>query len=389
MGISQFIVEKLRNQTQHAKARRRCCIVGLSIAAVVIMILVPVLVLVAKKSNVTAEETAWQWFVNEYDKVYADANEEAYRFEVFVQNYVNTLQPLQTQNNYWGLTTFMDWTVEEFKHLLGSQVHPNYTGFNYSATVLSGLLTWNTSDPINWAGSNNPLGQPMVSAIKNQYSCGACWAVASSETAESSYGIFQDLAHHRVPDLAAEQVLSCAYQAFAVPNNGCGGGYVPEAIQFILTEGQQPAADYSDWVGFRDYYLSSPGSCPTNMEQLVQYRFNGLCQVQAQGEEATIEMLSKYGPVTVSVAAESWQFWKTPSVYTDAASCSADPLQADHAVQLVGWDTDVSNGQQYWLLKNSWGTDWGDQGYLRILKDHQNVCGVTNSVYGIAPCSNQ
>ena len=102
----------------------------------------------------------------------------------------------------------------------------------------------------------------------------------------------------------------------------------------------------------------------------------GFVDVESGNEDALVEAIATQGPCSVAIDAshESFQFY-SHGVYRDE-ECSPDNL--DHGVLAVGYGVD-RHGQDYWLIKNSWGTSWGDQGYVKIARNEGNMCGVASS----------
>ena len=116
---------------------------------------------------------------------------------------------------------------------------------------------------------------------------------------------------------------------------------------------------------------------------ITPYRLGTLQYKQIpKGNENSLMEALKQGPVYVAVNAKATAFmsYKSGVINLNAATCSPDKL--DHAVTLVGYGRDARTGQNFWKLKNSWATTWGESGYIRLARGN-NVCGIANNAFQI------
>lgn len=188
---------------------------------------------------------------------------------------------------------------------------------------------------------------PHISPIRDQDTCGSCWAFAAMGVYEASQRLTNDLAL----DLSEQHVLDCARTKNGVDAGSCGGGRAERAYEWltdggkVATEAQQP-------------YRKTDQVC-TNPEG--SYAATTYGWVDAYSSQPSVEALKaaicKYGPVSASVnATTSFTAYKS-GVFDEFANGNTN-----HAIVLVGWD----DARQAWLLRNSWGTDWGEAGYMWI-----------------------
>jgi len=207
---------------------------------------------------------------------------------------------------------------------------------------------------INWVD----LGA--VTVVKDQGICGSCWSFGTAETLEG--------AHFRksgeLVELSQQELMDCswAYQNFA-----CDGGEDFQAYQWIMSNGGLArASEYGP-------YLMADGQCRAK-DVHNNIAITGYVNVTEQSEPALLDALANIGPISVAIDAslKSFSFYST-GVYYDAA-CMSDPNDLDHSVLAVGYGTDET-GADYWLVKNSWSTHWGDNGYVKIARQN-NDCGV-------------
>jgi hypothetical protein len=140
--------------------------------------------------------------------------------------------------------------------------------------------------PIDWSSINNPVGRSIVTEVRSQQSCGCCYAMASTELAESTWSLWSlDLSspQSKIPQMSAEDVLSCATESFAF-TNGCDGGYVTKAVRFIITHGlsnqNSRSVLHNAYYSLEAYYLAQAPACSSNSDCLanVQYDFQEWCQ---------------------------------------------------------------------------------------------------------------
>mmetsp|Transcript_45204 Transcript_45204/g.141668 ORF Transcript_45204/g.141668 Transcript_45204/m.141668 type:complete len:208 (+) Transcript_45204:639-1262(+) len=190
----------------------------------------------------------------------------------------------------------------------------------------------------------------MTTPVKDQGACGSCWAFSAVEQIESD--AMRTLGLSVL--LSPQQVVSCDYTSF-----GCSGGWTEHAYDYVTDVGgieSEASLPYTSYNGMTGTCASTPS------EYLVSV--SGYETVS--GENAMAKYVGGTGPLSVCVDASRW------STYTDGVmkECGTN---INHCVQAVGVDT----GAGYWLVRNSWGTDWGEGGFIR-LEFGQDTCGLTS-----------
>lgn len=315
----------------------------------------------------------WESFKLKFEKEYS-FNEEVIRFN----NFKVTLDLIEERNAAQqahgnapthGITKFADWSQGEIKKMNGyrsnpvkrnSPPHPDYTPVPFTGESLVGDSTI-PSKYANWIGK-------LTTPVKNQQQCGSCWTFGSSEQLESDamrqLGISVTLSE--------AQIVQCDRLS-----NGCGGGDPESALQWAkATGGLSLVTDYPYTTDIASGYSGTcksdeifPVITPTSV-----YNFNSnpsdMSPSHLMGvEKAMAQYMFENGPIAVVVDANSW-----PS-YTGGVLMHDDcGLNIDHSVQAVGLRTDVN--PPYWIIRNSWGTDFGNGGYI-YLEYGNNTCGLT------------
>jgi C1A family cysteine protease len=296
-----------------------------------------------------------QWAMK-YRKAYVSLDETAYRF----QNFKNSLDRINANNAYvklrgsgatFGLNKFSDLSPEEFaKTVLMTPFTPETADVKRN-----NLLTPKISAPATFDWRTKGA----VTAVKDQAQCGSCWAFSVTENVESVWILAKGLTNETLPPLAPQQIVDCDDS-----DMGCDGGNPPTAYQYIVSAGGLD--DEKDYP-----YTAQDGNCAFKSSAVVA-KISGF-KYATDGDEATMASnLVSWAPLSICVDARYWQDY-TSGVMTEW-QCDWI-VQLDHCVQAVGFDTTAST--PFWIVRNSWGTDWGEQGYIR-LQYGTNTCGLTD-----------
>jgi KDEL-tailed cysteine endopeptidase len=204
-----------------------------------------------------------------------------------------------------------------------------------------------------------------VTPVKNQGSCGSCWAFAAVASVESAYF----LKYKKLKTFSEQQVVSCD-----IVDKGCRGGLQDTAFKFIEKNGGL----CTDKEYKYDSGNGADGVCITGCNKDPNTIPKNIIDIEPS-EDALTEALLKHGPVVVDIEADqaSFQFYKSGVISKWCGS------KLDHAVLLVGYGRDNATGLDYWKLKNSWGPKWGENGYVRIERHKKfrktGMCGIASS----------
>ncbi|XP_075873264.1 cathepsin S-like isoform X1 [Nelusetta ayraudi] len=198
----------------------------------------------------------------------------------------------------------------------------------------------------------------MVSEVKSQGSCGACWAFSAVGALE---GQLKKTTGVLVP-LSPQNLLDCSTM---LGNHGCDGGSMSAAFQYVMLNGGIDAdAAYP--------YTAESGPCrysnKSRAANCTSYR-----SLLAGDEDLLKAAVANVGPIAVAIDSKHHKFaFYKHGVYMDAKCTS----HVNHAVLVVGYGTE--EGQDYWLVKNSWGVHFGDKGYIKMARNKHNHCGITH-----------
>ncbi|XP_044969229.1 senescence-specific cysteine protease SAG39-like [Hordeum vulgare subsp. vulgare] len=289
----------------------------------------------------------------QYGRLYKDTTEKARRFEVFEAN-VQFIEAFNAKNHkFWlGVNQFADISNDEFKTTKtnkGFKANPMRvlsTGFRYENLSFDALPT-----TMDWRAKG------AVTPIKDQGQCGCCWAFSAVAATE---GIVK-LKTGKLISLSEQELVDCDVHG---EDQGCEGGLMDDAFKFIIKNGGLTMESSYP-------YTAADGKCKAGSNSAAT--ISGFEDVPANNEGALMKAVANQ-PVSVAVDGGDMTFqFYSGGVMT--GSCGTD---LDHGIAAIGYGK-TSDGTSYWLLKNSWGTTWGEDGYLRMEKDIANkkgMCGL-------------
>jgi len=313
-----------------------------------------------KAKPVDELEEQFRKFIVKFNRQYASEEEYAARFETFKE----TLEFIETHNadtsktHKVGLNQFADMTHEEFRQKITPKVKRPLDNGAQFVHEPSGLKLPPTVD---WRQSG------AVTPVKDQGVCGSCYTFGSAGSLEGAYKI----ATGNLVSLSEQQLVDCSWND-ALQVQGCNGGFASVVFQWIINNGGiATEASYP--------YLMQDGFCKaSDLSSGVQVK--AYVNVTT-GEEYLLDAVA-LGPVAVAIDASHPEFrYYTSGVYYQA-NCGNTTDVLDHEVLAVGYGT--YNGQDYWLVKNSWSTHWGDAGYVMMSRNKGNNCGIaTQATYPI------
>jgi C1A family cysteine protease len=247
-----------------------------------------------------------------------------------------------------------DKSDEELKVLRGKQKTKVGTTNNGRAFDITNYNTKALPDDFDWRIHG------AVTPVKDQGVCGSCWSFGTTGAIEGAYF----LKHKNLIRLSSQNLVDCSW---GFGNNGCDGGEDFRAYDWIIKHGGISSEEtYGP-------YLQADGYCHFNNET-ASVQLTGYVNVTPYDVLALKTALVNEGPISIGIdAAHKSLVFYANGVYYEP-ECGNKPDDLDHAVLLVGYGT--LDGQDYWLVKNSWSNYWGNDGYV-LMAQRDNNCGVT------------
>lgn len=196
-----------------------------------------------------------------------------------------------------------------------------------------------------------------VTHVKNQANCGSCWSFSATGSIEGINAI----TNGKLLNISEQQLIDCSTD---YGNNGCEGGSMDLAFKYVIKNGLCSEKEYP--------YTAQEGSCE---ECDTVVNITGYQDITNNNEKALKRVVAQQ-PVSVAIQANSRSFQMYSSgIYSDL-SCGN---QLDHGVLIVGYGYDLFHDMDYWIVKNSWGPSWGENGYIRMernIQDSSGLCGI-------------
>jgi cathepsin L len=245
-----------------------------------------------------------------------------------------------------GLNEHADLTPQEFaKKFMGfnKPVEVNTTGrFQRSSGALPKTVDWRQKG--------------YVTPVKDQAQCGSCWSFSSTGSIEGQN--FKKTG--KLVSLSEQQLVDCSNQE---GNQGCGGGWMDQAFQSVIRMGGiMSEADYK--------YSAQDGTCKFDASKVV-CKLSGYQDIE-KNEESLQEAVATVGPISIALDATGFFLYKSGIFDDDNCQQNAP----DHAILVVGYGAE--GAKDFWTVKNSWGTTWGEAGYIRLHRNANNLCGLAN-----------
>jgi C1A family cysteine protease len=317
-------------------------------------------------------------FQQTYDKHYNSLREHMSRFQIFEDNCLRILNHGTTESSTFnvGFNQFSDLTAAEFDtqykgygsvqcegELCESIVPKGCDSFESymqlstdSSSDSSSDSSDDLPDSVDWRTAN------VVTPVKDQGSCGSCWSFSTTGSIEGAYAIQTG----NLVSLSEQQLVDCST---TYDEEGCNGGLMDYAFDYVEENGLCTEDEYP--------YTAVDGTCAVDTCSTGGVTLSGCVDVTTNNQTALKEAVN-IGPVSIAIEADTmtFQFYSDGVITSDKCGTNLD-----HGVLIVGYGTE--DGQDYWLVKNSWGDTWGDEGYVKIARtdsvSDEGICGIAMS----------
>ncbi|XP_038992467.1 cysteine protease XCP1-like [Hibiscus syriacus] len=292
-----------------------------------------------------------EW-ISKHGKIYESIEEKLRRFEVFKNNLEHIDKRNKEISSYWlGLNEFADLSHDEFKNMYLGLKRPDVRREHQSAKE------FNHGDVVELPKNVDWRQKGAVTPVKNQGSCGSCWAFSTVVAVE---GVNQ-IVTGNLTSLSEQELIDCDTSF----NNGCNGGLMDNAFQFIVANGGlHKEQDYP--------YLMEEGTCEEEKDEMETVTISGYHDVPQNDEQSLLKALSRQ-PLSVAIEASGRDF----QFYSGGVFNGPCGTELDHGVAAVGYGT--SKGTDYLIVKNSWGPKWGEKGFIRMKRNTgkpEGICGI-------------
>ncbi|TNV79062.1 hypothetical protein FGO68_gene11626 [Halteria grandinella] len=289
-------------------------------------------------TNLSSDDLEYLKYVAKYGKSYGTKEEFEFRGDVF-KNTLAALAEVNSQNDNTfrvGVNKFADWTPAEYKRMLAYKPIRGSKTADYSAENVS------IPDSVDWRT------QGAVNPVQDQGQCGSCWAFSAIGAIEGAYFV----STKKLLKFSEQQLVDCAGGQYG--NLGCNGG----------DYGNELETDYP--------YAGVDQKCQYNKDLTQKPRPTGPVNV-ATNNALALKTAIANGPVSVAIEADTFVFQFYSGGILNSKACGTN---LDHGVVAVGYGADAS-GKPYYIVRNSWGSSWGQGGYVNIaIVEGAGICGI-------------
>jgi len=304
------------------------------------------------------DDKEWEEWKLKFGKSYSSDTEEHFRRKIFTHNKDKVERHNQRADK--GKHTYY-LAINRFADQLSTEVRGTMNGFkqregNHSRVGAKFIPQTNIGslpEEVDW----RTLGA--VTPVKDQGTCGSCYTFSATGSLEGRLARKTG----KLISLSEQQILDCS-EFFG--NAGCNGGQIDQSFQYVIENGGIDTEQSYLYEGEQDACRYQPEKSATTEVSFVDLR---------PGDELALkEAIATQGPVSIGIDAshESLHLY-SHGIYREP---HCDPGLLDHAVLVVGYGG--KDQEKYWLVKNSWGPDWGDSGYIKIAREEDNMCGVAS-----------
>jgi C1A family cysteine protease len=284
-------------------------------------------------------------FVKKFHRFYTTSEEKEMRFRIFADNYMKISNyNMEGHPVTLGVNGFTDLTDEEYFEYLNLEDDTSVCKEKHKSKGRTNVIDWEA------------VGK--VARVKDQGGCGSCYAFSAVGAMETLHANQEG----KLIEFSEQELVDCSYE---YGNQGCSGGWMDSCYNYVIDHGIAGEDDY--------VYAGYEGSCKADKHQRV-FHINGCRDIVENDNDSMLDALQD-GSLGIAIDASSWIFrFYREGIITGQCFTSA----LNHGVLLVA--AGVEEIFDYWLIKNSWGSNWGAHGYVKVLREtgvKQAVCGVS------------
>jgi cathepsin H len=327
-------------------------------------------VLILMVCLVNAQDDSFTKWSGRYKKKYSDSAEDNVRKNIF-KSRTDKINKHNRKNSSFNMAP------NEFSDLTDAEIAARYTMKIDEESVKEFIKNANYSKANSKTGrqdisSINWVTTGYVAPVRNQGSCGSCYAFSVANTIESAFAIKYNR-KNAVPNLSPQQIVDCSYMRYVsngyVGNSGCNGGNDYFAFFYTMQNGLVSEQNYP--------YANTRKTCTVNRANRVT-TVNGIFTASyTVGDFNAMKSIVLRQPLAVYMYVASDFYTYSSGIYTGPncrSSSTTCPIGINHAVTIVGFGKDSVTGVPYWIVKNSWGTTWGQNGYFNIEMGKNTCC---------------
>lgn len=318
----------------------------------------------------THTESKFRVFISDYGKSYSTREEYLHRLGIFARNVLKAAEhQIMDPTAVHGITQFSDLTEEEFKRMYTGVAdvgggRGGTVGADAPVVEVKGL-----PKDFDWREKGG------VTEVKNQGACGSCWAFSTTGAAEGAHFVSTG----KLLSLSEQQLVDCDQTCDPrdkkACDDGCGGGLMTNAYEYLMGAGGLEEERSYPYTGKRGHCKFDPEKIAVKVVNFTNIPLD---------ENQIAATLVRHGPLAVAINAVFMQ------TYIGGVSCPliCSKRNVNHGVLLVGYGSKgfsllrLSN-KPYWIIKNSWGKKWGDDGYYKLCRGY-SMCGINSMVSAVA-----
>lgn len=302
---------------------------------------------------VSANQTFKIW-AKQHKRFYTSPKEASYRAKVFYKNLLEVQELRKIVEYKVGLTQFADLTIDEFLAKYAGHIPTPNPKSNPIYPPKGELDPNRLPKKVDWREKG------IVNPIKNQGKCGSCYAFSAIQAIESAYA----QVHKTLPSFSEQQMIDCST---SYGNYGCRGGWMDNVYFYIRDEKKIATSQSYPYTAYDDW-------CMDQEKEDTPIKLTKFYNVPHKDLKALAAAVAKQ-PVAAALNCIGFRNYVS-GVYDDPF-CA---VELNHGIGIVGYGKDDETGKDYWIVRNSWGEQFGENGYIRMRKDTDNeygICGIT------------